>query len=145
MSEQANTFQAIELSDLQQAYPTRELLSRPILNQAGQQVGWIEDLLMRDDHLAYAIVAVGDFVGAPGRRVVMAFQDLSIVDKEFMIPGATPETISHLTVYDPGHVSIDNLLMRRGRRGVKDAGHVVATAIGEPISGILADIADGDR
>lgn len=136
---------AVPLSDLQAAYPTSELLSRPILNRAGEKVGRIEDLLMKDDHLAFAIVEVGDFVGVPGRRVVVAFEDLSIVDKEFMIAGATPDSIADLTVYDRGYAASDGLLLPRPRRGVKSAGHLVATTGGEPVPGVLTDITDGRR
>ena len=96
---------AVPLAELQSAYPTSELLSRPILNRAGENVGRIEDLLMKDDHLAFAIVDVGEFVGAPGRRVIVAFEDLSIVDKEFMIADATPEdetTCADALILDEG-------------------------------------------
>jgi len=135
----------VPLDELRLAYPTSELLSRPVLNHNGDKVGWIEDLLMRDDHLAYAIITVGDFVGVPGRRVVVAFEDLAIVDKEFMIPGATPDTINGLTIYDPGHVSVDGMVLPRPRAKEKHAGHLVATAAGEPVSGILTDISSGRR
>ncbi len=136
---------AVPLSELQSSYPTSELLSRPVLNRAGEKVGRIEDLLMKDDHLAFAIVEVGDFVGAPGRRVIVAFEDLSIVDKEFVIPDATPDSIADLTVYDRGYASSDGLLLPRPRHGVKSAGHLVATTGGEPVPGLLTDITDGRR
>jgi hypothetical protein len=35
--------------------------------------------------------------------------------------------------------------LRIARPGVKDSGQIVATAAGEPIAGVVADIADGDR
>ena len=33
----------VPLDELRSSYPTTELLSRPILNDAGDKVGWIED------------------------------------------------------------------------------------------------------
>jgi hypothetical protein len=35
--------------------------------------------------------------------------------------------------------------IHQAKRGVKDAGHIVSSAGGEPIEGIVADITDGDR
>jgi hypothetical protein len=35
--------------------------------------------------------------------------------------------------------------LHQAKRGVKDAGHIVTSAGGEPIEGIIADITDGDR
>ena len=33
----------------------------------------------------------------------------------------------------------------QAKRGVKDAGHIVTSAGGEPLDGRIADITDGDR
>jgi sporulation protein YlmC with PRC-barrel domain len=135
----------VPLDELRTSYPSSELLSRPILNDAGDKVGWIEDLMMKDDHLAFAIISVGDFVGIPGRRVVVAMDDLSIVDKEFMIHGATKAVIAELTVYDRGHAAPEGVLLRTPRRHAREAGHIVATAGGEPIPGAIVDASNGRR
>jgi len=33
----------------------------------------------------------------------------------------------------------------QAKKGVKDAGHIVTSALGEPLDGRIADITDGDR
>ena len=35
--------------------------------------------------------------------------------------------------------------IHQAKRGVKDAGHIVSSAGGEPLDGRIADITDGDR
>jgi len=35
--------------------------------------------------------------------------------------------------------------VKQAKRGVKDAGHIVTSAGGEPIEGRIADITDGDN
>jgi hypothetical protein len=35
--------------------------------------------------------------------------------------------------------------IHQAKRGVKDAGHIVSSAAGEPLDGRVADITDGDR
>ncbi|HEX5380511.1 MAG TPA: PRC-barrel domain-containing protein [Phenylobacterium sp.] len=135
----------VPLDELRRCYPSSELLTRPVLNEAGAQVGRIEDLMMMDDHLAYAIMAVGDFVGVPGRRVVVAIEDLSIVDKEFMLRGATPATVGELTIYDRGFASQEGVLLHRARHRVKETGHIVSGALGEPMPGAITDTSNGLR
>jgi hypothetical protein len=106
----------------------------------------IVDLLMQDDHLAFAIVDVGAYAGHSGRRVVIAIDDLSVIDKEFVMGGISRAELGRLTVYDPGDVVLGHdVLMRRARRGVKDAGHIVTGALGEPLIGRVADVTDEDR
>lgn len=34
--------------------------------------------------------------------------------------------------------------IHQAKRGVKDAGHIVSSAAGEPLDGRIADITDGD-
>ena len=136
----------VSLDNLRRSYPTSELLSRPVLDGAGANLGKIADLLMQDDHLAFAILDVGAYSGHAGRRVVVAIDDLSVVDKAFVMAGLSREELGRLTVYDPGDVAQDDeMLTRRPRRGVKDAGHIVTGALGERLSGTIADVTDGDR
>ncbi len=136
----------VPLENLRRSYPTSELLSRPVLDSTGASIGMIEDLLMQDDHLAFAILAIGDYSGIAGRRVVVAFDDMSVVDKEFVMAGVSPAELGRLTVYDRGDIEHeDGLMLRRARRGVRDHGHIVTGALGEPLPGSIADVTDGDR
>lgn len=136
----------VALENLRRSYPTSELLSRPVLDSTGVSIGMIEDLLMQDNHLAFAILNVGAYSGHAGRRVVVAFDDLSVVDKEFVMAGVSPAELGRLTIYDRGNIDHEEgLMLRRPRRGVKDAGHIVTGALGEPLPGSIADVTDGDR
>jgi hypothetical protein len=76
---------------------------------------------------------------------VVAFDDMSVVDKEFVMAGVSPSELGRLTIYDRGDIEHeDGLMLRRARRGVKDAGHIVIGALGEPLPGSIADVTDGD-
>ena len=135
----------VALENLRRSYPTSELLSRPVLDSSGVSMGMIEDLLMQDDHLAFAILNVGAYSGHAGRRVVVAFDDLTVVDKEFVMAGVSAAELGRLTIYDRGDIAHeDGLMLRRARRGVKDHGHIVTGALGEPLPGSIADVTDGD-
>lgn len=135
----------VEVGELALTYPAGELLGRQVINDADESIGRIDDLLIRSDRVAFAILSVGGFLGIGAHRVVVAFGDLLIDDDEVVLPGATKEALKLMLVYDREAIRAEHTPLPRGRPGVKDSGRVVATAAGEPIPGAVADVTDGDR
>jgi hypothetical protein len=135
----------VGVGELAPAYPASELLGREVLNDADEPIGRVDDVLIRGDQVAFAILAVGGFLGIGAHRVVVAFGDLLIDDDEVVLPGANKEALKRMLVYDREAMRAEHTRLPRARRGVKDSGRVVATAAGEPIPGSVADVTDGDR
>jgi sporulation protein YlmC with PRC-barrel domain len=135
----------VALAELRLTYPVSELLNRPVINDIGEEVGRIDDLMVEEDRLAFAILAVGGFLGIGAHQVVVAFDSLLIDDDEVVLPGATKETLKSMTAYDSSVVRSEHTPLPKARRGVKDAGKVVTTATDEPIAGVVTDVTDGDR
>lgn len=135
----------VEVGELAPTYPASELLGRAVINDADESIGRIEDLLIRGDQVAFAILSVGGFLGIGAHRVVVAFGDLLVDDDEVVLPGATKDALKRMLVYDREAIRAEHTPLPRARPGVKDSGRVVATAAGEPISGSVADVTDGDR
>lgn len=135
----------VEVGELAPTYPVSELLGRAVINDTDESIGRIDDLLIRGDEVAFAILSVGGFLGIGAHRVVVAFSDLLIDDDEVVLPGATKEALKRMLVYDREAIRAEHTPLPRARPGVKDSGRVVATAAGEPIPGSVADVADGDR
>ena len=135
----------VEVGELAPTYPASELLGREVINDADESIGRIDDLLIRGDQVAFAILSVGGFLGIGAHRVVVAFGDLLIDDDEVVLPGATKEALKRMLVYDREAMRAEHTPLPRARPGVKDSGRVVATAADEPIPGSVADVTDGDR
>jgi hypothetical protein len=135
----------VAVAELAPAYPASELLGREVINDAEESIGHIDDLLLVGDQVAFAILSVGGFLGLGAHQVVVAFDALIIDDDEVVLPGATREALKNMTVYDRDRARDERTVRRRARPGVRDSGHIVETAGGEPISGTVADVADGDR
>jgi sporulation protein YlmC with PRC-barrel domain len=135
----------VEAAELAPTYPAGELLGRQVINDDAESIGRIDDLLIRGDRVAFAILSVGGFLGIGAHLVVVAFGDLLIDDEEVVLPGATKEALKQMLVYDREATRAQHTPLPRARPGVKDSGRVVATAAGEPIPGTVADITDGDR
>ena len=135
----------VEVAELAPAYPASELLGREVFNDTDESIGRIDDLLIRGDQVAFAILSVGGFLGIGAHRVVVAFGDLLIDDDQAVLPGATKQALKRMLVYDREAIRAEHTRLPRARPGVKDSGQLVATAAGEPIPGSVADVTDGDR
>jgi sporulation protein YlmC with PRC-barrel domain len=135
----------VEMIALAPTYPVSELLGREVINDTGQSIGRIDDLLIEGDEVAFAILSVGGFLGIGAHLVVVAFSDLLIDDDEVVLPGATKEALKRMLVYDREAMRAEHTPLKRARPGVKDAGQVAQTAAGEPVPGSVADVTDGDR
>jgi sporulation protein YlmC with PRC-barrel domain len=138
------TLLVIALAELRPTYPVSELLGRAVVNDTGDEIGHIDDLMIEQDHIAFAILSVGGFLGLGARQVVVAFDALLIDDDEVVLPGATKEALKEMTVYDAAQARAERAPLRKARPGVKDRGEVVSTAADEPIPGVVSDVADDD-
>jgi hypothetical protein len=131
-------------TQLQPTYPIHELLGRTVINDDDEEIGRLEELMIERDRIAFAIISVGGFLGIGAHKVVAPFDALLIDDEEIILPGATRGALKDLTAYDAEQARSERTPLRRARKGVKDAGEVVTTFLDEPISGIVADVTDGD-
>lgn len=134
----------VALAELRPTYPVSELLRRPVINDVGEEIGHIDDLMVEEDRLAFAILSVGGFLGIGAHQVVVSFDSLLIDDDEVVLPGATKETLKSMTAYDSGRVRSEHTPLPKARPGAKDAGNIVSTAADEPIAGVVSDVTDGD-
>jgi sporulation protein YlmC with PRC-barrel domain len=136
----------IEMATLAPTYPAKELIGCDVVNDQGETIGQIDDLLIRGDtdKVAFAIVSVGGFLGLGAHRVVVDFADLAI-GSDVVLHGATKDKLKSLLAYDPHAARDQRLPVRRPRRGVKETGKAVRTAFGEPIPGGVADVTDEDE
>lgn len=79
-------------------YRASEIIKDPIYNDANEQVGTVDDLIVRsDDKVVYAIVSVGGFLGIGDRLIAVPYQAFGIEgDGKFVLPGATKEQLKNV-------------------------------------------------
>jgi hypothetical protein len=135
----------VALAELRPTYPVSELLGRSVINDTGEEIGRLDDLMIEDDRLAFAILSVGGFLGLGAHQVVVPFHSLLMDDENLVLPGATKEALKAMTAYDRKRAREERAPLHRAHRGVKDAGQIVTSAADEPIAGVVADVTDGDR
>ena len=79
-------------------YRASEIIGDPIYNDANEQVGTVDDLIVRsDDKVVYAIVSVGGFLGIGDRLIAVPYQAFGIEgDGKFVLPDATKEQLKNV-------------------------------------------------
>lgn len=75
----------------------RDLLGKPVLNDTGEVVGKIEDVIITPDNsISFAIIGVGGFLGLAKHDVAIPADQLEVVGAKLVLPGATKAALREL-------------------------------------------------
>lgn len=78
-------------------YRATKLLNKEVLNEKGDKIGKIDDLVIAPDGtLSIAVVNVGGFVGVAGHRVAIPVRQFERIAPKPILPGATKESLKAL-------------------------------------------------
>jgi len=78
-------------------YRATKLLNKEVLNEKGDKIGKIDDLVIAPDGtLSIAVVNVGGFVGIAGHRVAIPVRQFERIAPKPILPGATKESLKAL-------------------------------------------------
>lgn len=79
----------------------KQILSKPVYKDANQKIGVIEDLIVTPDrYVSIAIIGVGGFLGIARHNVAIPISQLKLVEKKFMLPGATKDALKALPPFE---------------------------------------------
>jgi hypothetical protein len=79
----------------------KQILNKPVYNDANEKIGVIEDLIVTPDRfVSIAIVGVGGFLGIGRHNVAIPISQLKLVEKKFMLPGATKAALKALPPFE---------------------------------------------
>jgi putative membrane protein len=80
-----------------------QVLGSRVVNPEGQEVGEIEDLVLDQNQIAYAVVSVGGLLGLGEKRVAVPLDDLQLGEGEtYLMSSATQEQLEKMPEYDEG-------------------------------------------
>ena len=80
-----------------------QVLGSRVVNAEGQEVGEIEDLVLDQNQIAYAVVSVGGLLGMGEKRVAVPLDDLQLGEGEtYLMSSATQEQLEQMPEYDEG-------------------------------------------
>lgn len=96
------TMQTVELAKvdvqtLSAGFRASKVISTQVLNDKGEAIGTIDDLLVSaDGRQPYAVISVGGFLGLGTHLIVVPYYSLKFADKKASLPGATKDSLKML-------------------------------------------------
>jgi PRC-barrel domain len=78
-----------------------QVLGSRVVNAEGAEVGEIEDLVLDQNQIAYAVVSVGGFLGMGEKRVAVPLDELQLGEGEtYLMTAATQDQLEQMPEYD---------------------------------------------
>lgn len=95
---QAVDLLTIDVKAVAKGYRTSQLIGSPVVNDKKERIGTIDDIIIGQDRVLYAVLQAGGFLGVGGRLIAVPFQKLVLdhADGKVMLPGATREELTTL-------------------------------------------------
>jgi sporulation protein YlmC with PRC-barrel domain len=87
----------VDPATLATGYRTSKVVGSHVVNELGDAVGTIDDLIVTpSDRVPFAVISVGGFLGMDRKLVVVPYSSLSVGDNKMMLKGATKESVKAL-------------------------------------------------
>jgi sporulation protein YlmC with PRC-barrel domain len=77
-------------------YRASELRGRTVSNDHGEKIGAINDLIIGQDKVLFAVLSVGGFLGLGDHKVAVPYGSLQISPQKIVLPGATKAALTAL-------------------------------------------------
>ena len=91
----------IDVETLSAGYRASEVIGSNVLNDANEEIGAIDDVLVSPDGKApYAVISIGGFLGIGGRLVAVPYDSLTLVENKIVLPGGTKDTLGMLPEFN---------------------------------------------
>jgi hypothetical protein len=97
---QTVTLAHVDLTTLATGYRTSKMVGSNVFNEANENVGSIDDLIITPgDRVPFAVLSVGGFLGMGAKRVVVPASSLEVRDNKMVLQGATKASLKDLPDY----------------------------------------------
>lgn len=98
---QTVSIERVDVQKLAAGYRSSKIVGSPIVNDANEKIGEVEDLLIAPgDKVLFAVLSVGGFLGIGQRLVVVPFTSLQITGDGVMLLGGTKDAIRVLPPFE---------------------------------------------
>ncbi len=87
----------VDVQSLAAGYRASNIIGTSVLNDAGETIGKIDDLLVSSDgKRPFAVLSIGGFLGMGTHLVVVSYDTLKFADNKVTLPGGTKEGLKML-------------------------------------------------
>jgi hypothetical protein len=91
----------LDVNEVANGYPAERLKLKTIVNDKNETIGKINDFIFSKDGRIFAVLSVGDFIGAGAHLVAVPFNSLKLDDSRgfILLPGASRAALEKPPVY----------------------------------------------
>ena len=94
---QTVSIERVDVQKLAAGYRSSKIVGSPVVNDANEKIGDIDDLLVEpSDKVLFAVLSVGGFLGMGEHLVVVPFSRLQITGNRVLLPGGTKDALKAL-------------------------------------------------
>jgi hypothetical protein len=87
----------VNVQKLAAGYRASKVIGSSVANDANETIGKIDDLLVSaDGKEPFAVLSIGGFLGMGSHLVALPYDSLKFVDKKFVLPGGTKDSLKML-------------------------------------------------
>ena len=97
-SQQPVEIVAVNVTTVDEGFRASKLIGDSVVNDNGEKIGNIDDIVVGRDGQLFAVLQVGGFLGIGGHRIAVPFNSLVFNQEkhEIELPGATKEALRRL-------------------------------------------------
>jgi sporulation protein YlmC with PRC-barrel domain len=91
----------VDVSMVGKGYRAGKLIGTTVVNDKNESVGKIDDIVIDNNRVMYAVVQVGGFLGVGSRLVAVPYDSLKIDEagKKIVLPGASKDELKKLAEF----------------------------------------------
>lgn len=87
----------VDVVKVSTGYRASKVLGASVVNEAGETVGKIDEIIVGSDGKApFVVLSVGGFLGVGDKLVVLPYEQMRTDGKKIMLPGATKDSLKAL-------------------------------------------------
>lgn len=88
----------VDVQKLSSGYRTSKIIGSNVVNDTGDTIGKIDELVVSpdDNKSAYVIISVGGWLGMGTHLIALPYSSLQITSTKILLPGATKEGVKGL-------------------------------------------------
>jgi sporulation protein YlmC with PRC-barrel domain len=91
----------VDVSVVGKGYRAGKLIGRSVVNDKNENIGKIDDIVIDNNRVTYAVLQVGGFLGVGSRLVAVPYDSLTIDEggKKVVLPGASKDELKKLAEF----------------------------------------------
>jgi sporulation protein YlmC with PRC-barrel domain len=88
----------VDVVAVAQGMRTEDIKGKPVVNEKGEKIGTLDDLIIGKDRVLFAVLQVGGFLGLGSHFVAVPYQSLKITEApvKILLPGASKDALKNL-------------------------------------------------